>query len=246
MIRMETREPVALLTLARPDRRNALTPDMLKRLVEAIESIAATSSRAIVITGDGPVFCSGFDLLLCKESPDGTTMRALLTGLSRAISILRSQPLPVVVAAHGAALAGGCALLGAADLVVTNDDAKLGYPVLKLGISPAVSAPFLRLLAGDGVARERMLDTRLISGREASRVGMAHESLADPAAVLPRALTLAAELAAKPQGAIHATRRWLNELQGDTRTVAAHALDASLSLTGGDEERTMLPAAWAR
>ncbi|MEK6703081.1 MAG: enoyl-CoA hydratase/isomerase family protein [Planctomycetota bacterium] len=246
MIRFEVQGQVAVITIARPERRNALTPDMLTRLTKAAQSVERTPARAIVLAGDGPAFCSGFDLSLCKIAPDGSVMRSLLTGLSQVIVALRSQPLPIVVAAHGAALAGGCALLGAADFVVTNDDAKLGYPVLKLGVSPAVSVPFLRLLAGDGVARERTLDTRVVSGPEGVRVGIAHESLADAAAVLPRALALAGELAAKPPGAMMATRRWLDVVAGDTAGSAAAALTASLSLTGGDEERAMLPAAWTR
>ena len=86
----------------------------------------------------------------------------------------------------------------------------------------------------------------MISGLEAVRVGVAHESLADAAGVLPRALAIANELAAKPPGAMAATRRWLNVIAGDTAGTVSAALNVSLSLTGGDEERAMLPAAWTR
>jgi enoyl-CoA hydratase len=171
-------------------------------------------------------------------------MRALLTGLSAAIEALRGQPLPVVMAAHGAAIAGGCALLGAADLVYTNDDAKIGYPVVRLGVSPAVSGPFVRLRVGDGVSRERLLDTRLIGGREAAACGLVTRSLATADEVLPAAMAAARELAGKPVAAMAATRGWLAEIEelGDSPW---RALSASLALTGGDEERRMLPVAWA-
>lgn len=250
MLETQQAGPVRLITLSRPDRRNALTPDGLTALHAAIHDATASDARALVLAGRGSAFCAGFDLDLCKAHPDGSVMRQLLSGLSAVILALRNARLPVVIAAHGAAIAGGCALLGGADLVVTDENAKLGYPVLKLGVSPAVSAPFLRHMIGSGPARERLLDTRLISGRDALRLGLAHELTDHPDAVLPRALAIAAELAAKPPTALLATRRWLDELSASTNHPALPnperaALDTSLALTGGDEERRLLPAAWS-
>lgn len=245
MIRVERDGHVAILYLARPDKRNALTPEMLASLVSATAQIHATDARVILLTGEGPAFCAGFDLSLCEAAPDGAVMRALLTGLTHVIQALRDQPRPVVIAAHGAAIAGGCALLGAADFSFTNDDAKLGYPVVRLGISPAVSAPFLRLLVGDGHARERLLYPRLLSGRDAAAIGLVTHALAQPQDVLPAARALADELAQKPPHALAATRAWLSEIErlGDSPW---KALKASLALTGGSEERRMLPLAWSK
>ena len=209
--------------------------------------IAATRgrARAIVVCGAGDVFCSGFDLALCLD--DSSVLSALLRGLSTAIVTMKRHPSPIVIAAHGAAIAGGCALLGGGDVVVTNRDAKLGYPVTPLGISPAVSAPFLTAAVEGGNARARELDPRLIHGQEALRIGLAHECVATAAEVLPRAMAIASDRAAKPRCGVEATKFWLNELDGssDSATVQL-ALAASLGLVGSSEERERLAAFFAR
>jgi enoyl-CoA hydratase/carnithine racemase len=227
------------VVIDRPDKRNALTPEMLDAMVAAVGSTPG-SARVLLLRGEGPVFCGGFDLKLCLEKPG--TLEALLRGLAAAVGALKGVSIPVVCAAHGAAIAGGCALLGGCDIVITSDTAKLGYPVTPLGISPAVSAPFLRLLTGDGPARERLLDPVLIGGRRAAEIGLAHESLAAPEAVLPRALAVASELAAKPPGALVATRAWIREIEDAIGPAAAPetGLAASLSLVGSPEERERL------
>jgi len=234
---------VGHLTLARPDKRNALTPDMLRDLRTRAAAAPGSGVRSLLLSGLGPVFCSGFDLELCRDALDGSAMRDLLRALSDAIATLRSLPVPVVVAAHGAAVAGGCALIGGADLAVTNRDAKLGYPVVRLGVSPAVSAPFIRQSVPDGAARALMLDPQLISGAEALRMGLVHECLDRADDVLPRAIELAGALASKPPGALSATRAWIAEIENLTDS-PVRALAASLSLAGSDEERTRIAAAF--
>lgn len=242
MIRLDRDGSVGVLVLDRPDKRNALTPEMLVSLrVRAVEAAAGGAARALVVRGEGPVFCAGFDLRMCRDAPDGSVMRALLTGLSEVIRALRDLPIPVVVAAHGAAIAGGCALLGGADVVVADRGAKLGYPVVKIGVSPAVSAPFLRLGIGDGPARAWMLDPDLASGAEAARVGLVHELVERAEDVLPRALGVARALAEKPAHALAATKRLLSEISPIEDSLT-HALATSLGLAGSDEERERLAA----
>jgi enoyl-CoA hydratase/carnithine racemase len=244
MIESQWRGEVAVVRLNRPEKKNALTPPMIDQLIHEIAA-ARESARALVLCGGGDVFCSGFDLALCLH--DASVLAHLLRGLSRAIISLRHHPAPVIVAAHGAAIAGGCALLGGGDVVVTNRDAKLGYPVTPLGISPAVSAPFLAAAVGEGNARARLLEPRLVSGQEACRIGLAHECLPIPDDVLPHAMALASDLAGKPRSAIAATKAWLNEIDGSLdEGRAEQALEASLSLVGSPEERDRLKAFFAR
>lgn len=244
MIRTEVSGAVGRVVLARPEKRNAMTPAMLDALVAAVAELEKACG-AIVLRGEGEVFCAGFDLSLCRE--DAGVMGQLLTGLSRAMRAVRRCGPPVVAAGHGAAIAGGCALLGACDVVVTDAAAKLGYPVVRLGISPAVSAPTLRLLTGDGAARERMLDSGLVDGRRALAIGLAHECTETAAAAIERAEAIAAEIAAKPRGGVAATKRWMNELDGTDRDdVMDAALAASMTLVGSDEERTRLAQLWAK
>jgi 2-(1,2-epoxy-1,2-dihydrophenyl)acetyl-CoA isomerase len=232
---------VALVLLNRPDRRNALTPGMFDALRESLSEIKASGAAALLLGGEGPSFCGGFDLKLCAQRQG--TLEALLRGLFETISLLRSLPVPVVVAAHGGAIAGGCALLGGADVVVTDRSARLGYPVLPLGISPAVSAPFLRLAIGDGACRARLLDPELISGTEAARLGLAHELVDSPDEVRSRAMELAQSLASMPRFVMPVTREWLSQAEDSSSAVPARqGLERSLSLVGSDEERERLAA----
>ncbi|MEM8757122.1 MAG: enoyl-CoA hydratase/isomerase family protein [Planctomycetota bacterium] len=232
-----------VITLNRPKRRNALTPSMIAELVAALHT-AAEAGGGVLLRGEGPVFCAGFDLRLCLDSTDGSAIRLLLSGLSDACRAMRAHPGPVVVAAQGAAIAGGCALVAAADWAIGEAGGRYGYPVTRLGISPAVNAPFLEAAVDGGRARDLSLLPDLVSGEHAARIGLLHTLCAEGADVTQAASEEAARLGGKPAEAFAVTKAWLTELEGadrDTRT--DRALEVSLSLTGGQEERTMLAAA---
>lgn len=244
MIRVENDGTLTRITLARGEKRNALTPDMLDALCAAFEGVPR-ACRAVLLSGEGPAFCAGFDLKLCAADPSGATMRRLLTGLSRCVRAMRALDAPVVLAVHGAAVAGGCALLGGADITVADRSTKLGYPVLRIGVSPAVSAPFLTATVADGPARARMLDTDLITADHALRIGLVHELVNGADAATARALDIARHLAAKPGVGVGATKSLLNRLAAPRTDWGEEALNASLSLTGSDEERQRLAALWS-
>ncbi|HLP84264.1 MAG TPA: enoyl-CoA hydratase/isomerase family protein [Phycisphaerales bacterium] len=243
MINVRVEDGVGIITLARGEKRNAMTPGMLDEVLAAVEAMSRDEAvRVMMVTGEGEMFCAGFDLTLCKD--DATVLPALLTGLAKVVSAMRASDKAVVMSAHGGAIAGGCAMLCGGDVVVTTDEAKIGYPVLRLGISPAVSGPALRLAVGDGAARARMLDTGLVSGRRAVELGLAHASEATRDACEQRAFARAKELASKPAHAMAATKRWLREVSGADASAAG--LATSLSLVDGAEQAAMLPAAWQR
>jgi len=246
VIRVErARGGTALLSLNRPEKKNAQTPEMLDALAEEAQRVCQgpDGARCIVLSGEGDVFCAGFDLALCAR--DAGAMGSLLSGLSRCVRTLRRLPVPVVGAAQGAAIAGGCALLGACDVVVTHTSAKFGYPVVRLGVSPAVASPLLQLGAGHARARERLLDPGLISGEEAVRIGLASELVGERDEALPRALEIAATLADKPAHAVRATKAWLNEVDGSARDEALDgALAASLATADAPEARARLEEMW--
>jgi len=233
---------VAEIVLDRPDKRNALTPAMLDTLCERIEALDADESvRALVLRGEGKVFCAGFDLSLCPSDPKA--LPAMLTGLSRAVRFLRRARFPVVVGAHGAAIAGGCALLAGADLVVGDRRARYGYPVVTLGISPAVNAPLLLRAIGDRHTRAHSLDPALFDGDEGKRIGLLDLCVEIPEDVTPRAQLEAARFAQKPPHALAVTKRWLNEIESSLDdTEFDTALQASLSIAGSEEERTRVAA----
>lgn len=233
MIARERVGNVERIVLSRPERRNALTPAMLADLATHIEN--AGDANALLVLGEGKVFCAGFDLDLCVGEEGDANLSSLLTDLSRCIVAMRGLPCPVVMGVQGAAIAGGCALLGGADVVIAHPEAKLGYPVTRLGISPAVSAPFVATAPGQ--ARRLMLDPSLIDARRGYGIGLVHELHDDPAA---RAMEQAEQLATKPLHALAATKRWLNELMPAD---AAGGLATSLSLVGNAESREFLAAA---
>ncbi|MFO0830342.1 MAG: enoyl-CoA hydratase/isomerase family protein [Phycisphaerales bacterium] len=248
MIRTFAANLVTTISLDRPEKRNALTPLGLAGLERAIRAVVvdarAGRTHALLLTGEGDTFCAGFDLTLCKD--DDSVLEKLLRLLSSCVRALREVPCPVVASAHGAAIAGGCALLGGCDVVVTHGAARLGYPVVPLGISPAVSGPTLASLVGPGHARALLMGARVISGEEALRVGLAHECADSVDACRSRAATLAADLSAKPPHALAATKRWLLELDAATPGRVDEALAASLSIVNSPEQHALLPAVWTR
>jgi methylglutaconyl-CoA hydratase len=169
-------------------------------------------------------------------------MRELLANLSHAIQTLRNLDIPVVLGAHGAAIAGGCALLGGVDLVVADRACKLGYPVTRLGVSPAVSVPFLRQSTTNGKARALTLDPTPVRADSPNAKGLVHELVDEPTAVFERTRNLTFQLASKPAAALAATKSWLNTLD-HAQAHAMESLDVSLSLTGSHEEHTRITAA---
>jgi len=241
---IETREEsgVLIIELARADKRNAMLPEMLDALYSAITS--KDDVLAITLIGQGKTFCAGFDLKACTKDTGGDTMRELLTGLSRCVCAFRAHTAPVVLGVHGAAVAGGCALLGGADIVVADRNAKLGYPVVKIGVSPAVSSPFMLASMRPGIVRTRLLDTDLIDGEHAYKLGMVHELCDAPSDVHDRALEIAKSIASKPGSGCRETKLWLNEVCAVSDERANAGLNASLELTGNDEERERLASLW--
>ncbi|MBL4697348.1 MAG: enoyl-CoA hydratase/isomerase family protein [Phycisphaerales bacterium] len=245
MIRVDIQDEIAIVSLNRPDKRNALVPAMLEQLDREINE-CAHKVRALVLVGEGKSFCAGFDLKLCADDPGGETMRQLLTGLSAVVRTMRVIEIPVVLGMHGAAVAGGCALLGGADIVVADEQAKLGYPVVKIGVSPAVSAAFMMASITPGAVRTRLLDTELISGADALRIGLVHETVENREDVLSRCIGIAQSLASKPGSGVKATKAWLNEITEPMTSNAQRGLDVSLSLTGSPEEQERLAALWGK
>lgn len=245
LIRLSRHDAVLQLTLARPDQRNAMTPEMLIDLRTAITNIPH-DVRALVLDGEGKVFCAGFDLERSQGQSGIAVVQALLTELSAIVSTLRTLPIPVVIAVQGAAIAGGCALITAADAVITHPEAQFGYPAPRLGLSPAVSAPTLSEQIGMGATRALQLDGGLISGTRALEIGLVTH-VVDREAVSTTCLSVVLALAAKPTPSLAATRTLLTELypQANADSGLPHAsLAASMAGAGTPEQLFLLAQAW--
>ena len=237
---------IATIALNDPAKRNALTLTMFDALDAALARVAQeASTNVVIIRGEGPAFCSGFDLGACVDDPN--LLAKFILRLSALNRSLRRLPQVVIAQVHGAAIAGGCAILSACDFVFVAPDAKLGYPVHPIGISPAVTIPTLRLALGDGAARALVMSGEIIDGAEAHRRGLATH-LAKSAESLPAETTaLAQSLARKGPRALRTTKAWLNELDGsdiDTNFLPAAEDSAAASETA--EARSMLATFWAQ
>lgn len=206
----------------------------------SMPAAAPTLLPILRIRGNGPAFCAGFDLDACAGDDGQTTLAEFIVRLSAILRRLRRGAWIAVAEVHGAALAGGCAIAAACDFVVCAHDALLGYPVHRIGVSPAVNAPLVQAAMGAGAARSLLLSGELINGIEAVQRRLAWRSEASDA-LAASVDDLVDRLLAKGPVALRATKRWLNELDGsdrDDRLDGARA--ASLELCGGDESVRMI------
>lgn len=194
----ERRGAVALLTLHRPERLNAVSAGLYTRLCEAMARAEQDRSvRAVVLTGAGRAFCVGADLVAHREDRPGDARRAYVELGQRAARALLTSPLPVVAAVNGHAVGAGLELALACDLIVVAEAARLRFP--ELGLGTFVGGGATRTLvqrAGLTRARELLLLGRFFGGADAVALGVANATV--PAAdVLPAAVALAEELATK-------------------------------------------------
>ena len=237
----QTDSGILHVKLNNPEMRNALSIEMFDAIDEAIEQ-ANTQTKCMLLKGEGVVFCSGFDMKACVGNLP--LLEQYILRLSSLIRSLRKLSVPVVVAAHGASIAGGCAILTGCDFVIGSKEAKYGYPVHRIGISPAVTIPTLFQKLGEGRARTLILNGEIIDGSDAYAIGLlSHLEETDEQAIIA-ANELAEALAQKPAIALQATKRWLNELDGslDDERFAKPAKQSSSAL--GEETEKMLNQLW--
>lgn len=240
VVTLECRPPQATIVLNDPQRRNALGLAMFDALDAALKrSHEDVAIHIVLLRGEGPAFCAGFDLAAAIAEP--ALMGDYIHRLSAVNRMLRRMPQVVVAAVHGPAIAGGCAMLSACDFVVVAPDAKLGYPVHRLGVSPAVTIPTLAQAVGHGAARELLIHGELIDGRTAHRLGLATHLAGSDESVLNEAEQMCKTLAAKGPHALRVTKRWLNELDGSLDDgVFDGCARASAQIASGDEAQNML------
>ncbi len=174
-IEMQRAGGIATLTLNRPDKRNALDRQMIGELADALATCdLAADVRVIVIRGAGKDFCAGLDLqeLLASAdlSPEENERRAMELG--DVYLALRRIPKVTVAAVEGRALAGGCGLATACDLVVARAGAQFGYPEINRGFVPAMVMTMLRRAVGEKVAFDLAATGRLVVAEEAEQLGL--------------------------------------------------------------------------
>jgi enoyl-CoA hydratase/carnithine racemase len=227
LLSIERHGEVAVVTLQRPEKRNALSIELRVELGEAFAALGADDGiGCIVLTGAGPAFCSGMDTT--QFGGDLEHKRRLVETSSTAFEAVGECPRPVVAAVNGAALAGGFALALLCDLRIAAEDARFGFPELPHGIPPSYAAA--RAVLPATVARDLCLTGRTIDATEALRLGVVREVARGD--VVERGVELAERIGGLPRDAVLETkRRTLLEreqvwgfLFEEERTVFARAL----------------------
>ena len=203
VLSQERRGAVGLVTLERPDKRNALSVELREELRAAFEALATDEQVAcVVLTGRGSAFCSGMDTT--QFGGDRDHRRRLVETSTGAFHAVGRCPKPVVCAVSGPALAGGFALALLCDVRVADPTASFGFPELPLGIAPSYAS--LRAVVTPAVARELCLSGRVVGAGEALRLGIVSEVSAEGGS-LERALEVGTGIAAQPRAAVLETKR---------------------------------------
>jgi methylglutaconyl-CoA hydratase len=221
--------PIRTITLNRPDRRNAMTPEMQTELTAAMQDASAGSTRVLILTGAGDAFCSGLDLsgLQAMQGKSAVDYRADAQRVATLFRSLYELPIPTIAAVHGPAVAGGTGLATICDFTLATPAAKFGYTEARIGFVPALVSAYLALQIGDKRSRDLLLTARIFDAAEGHRLGLVNEIVA-PEDLVQRAHALASTLIANSPQAIAATKRLLaaqNRAWLDTAIEAA--LDAN-------------------
>jgi methylglutaconyl-CoA hydratase len=175
---------VALVTLNRPEKRNALNDALVRGLKDALRDADSDESvRAVLVNGAGADFCSGADLSALRKISESSIVENLedAQSLMELFALIRRVRVPVVAAVRGRALAGGCGLATACDLVLASASARFGYPEVKIGFVPAMVMAILRRNVSEKRAFELVTRGAEIGAREAERLGLVNHVFEDEA-----------------------------------------------------------------
>ncbi|HXT74866.1 MAG TPA: enoyl-CoA hydratase-related protein [Candidatus Eisenbacteria bacterium] len=188
---------IARITLNRPDKRNAINPQMMCDLQTAFDTIEKSHSRLVILTGAGKCFCAGMDLdmlaTIAKQSAAENQEDS--RRIAKLLRRIWSFPRPLIAAVNGAAYAGGCGIATLCDFTLAAPGAKFGYTEVKIGFLPAIVSVFLTRQIGEKRSRDLLLTGRIISAEQAMDYGLVTEVV--PAeSLLDRANALADELMA--------------------------------------------------
>lgn len=180
LVEYRTEERVAVITMNRPDKRNALSFDLVSELKRALaEAERDERVRVVVLTGAGTVFSAGADLAALEALQTATPMENArdsghLAGLFEQIYL---HPKPIIARINGHAIAGGCGLAAVCDVSIAIDEAKFGFTEVRIGFVPAIVMVFVLRKLGETAARELMLRGNVISALEAQSAGLITRSV---------------------------------------------------------------------
>jgi methylglutaconyl-CoA hydratase len=222
---------IATLTLNRPDKRNAISYELIDDLLDALEEVRNSPAQVLIVTGAGKAFCSGMDLdnlkALIARTPDQTVEDSRkMASLFRA---LYDFPKPTIAAVNGAAVAGGTGIATLCDFTLAVPDAKFGYTEVRIGFVPAIVSTFLLRQVGEKIARDLLLTGRLFDAQEALRIGLINE-IVPTEKLLDRARELAGQLMENSPTSLAYTKRLLSD---HARTELDEQIEAAVRENAG-------------
>jgi methylglutaconyl-CoA hydratase len=231
---------VATITLNRPDKRNAISFELIDDLLRALQEVETSDALVLILTGAGKAFSSGMDLdnlkILIGRSPEQNLQDS--ETMVRLFRTLYEFPKVTIAAVNGAAIAGGTGLALLCDFTLAVPEAKFGYTEVRIGFVPAIVSTFLLRQVGEKQARDLLLTGRIIGAEEAARLGLVNEIIA-PENLISRARELAALLMENSPSSLHATKKLLNEhtrAELDTQIEAAVRENAAVRTTADFRE----------
>jgi enoyl-CoA hydratase/carnithine racemase len=215
LVRVDRQGAIAIVTINRPEVRNALSPPALAELRAALDFVGRNPAvAAVVLVGEGGAFTTGDDLTE-TAAMDTAGFAAMIEGFQSITTALRGMPMPVIAAIEGYAVGGGLEIAAACDLRVCADDTLFFCPEVHLGLLLSNgSSSLLPRLIGAGRTRELVLTGRRFDATWAERAGLVNRVVAKGGA-LAEAVAMAEEIAANQPGAVRMTKRLLNRVEED-------------------------------
>src|SRR5216117_4056738 len=200
---------ISVVTFNRPERRNALTIELLTELCAAINVASEQpEQRILILRGAGAAFCTGLDL---KEAADTTKAHATAEMVANALVAISQTRLVTVAAVHGAAVAGGAGIMSACDFVVAAERTKIGYPEVRRGLVAGLVMTLLRRQIGERNMRELLLGSELIDAQRAKEIGLVNRVVTQDQ-LMSEALKFAESALQGAPGALTQTKRLIEEL----------------------------------
>jgi methylglutaconyl-CoA hydratase len=215
-LQLSRENSIATLILNRPDKRNAISYELIDELLAALDEVRESDANALIITGAGKAFCSGMDLDNLRAITSRTEAENLKDSqkMARLFRSIYEFRLPTIAAVNGAAVAGGCGIATLCDFTVASTEAKFGYTEVRIGFLPAIVSTFLVRQVGEKVARDLLLTGRIIGAEEAYRVGLVTD-VVEPEDLMPRARALAETMYENSPASVRATKRLLSAFAGN-------------------------------
>ena len=210
VVLIEKQSPqITVVTLNRPERRNALTLELLSQLCAAIKVASEEpQNRVIILRGAGAAFCTGLDL---KEAADQTKAHATAEMVANSLIAVSQTHLVTIAAVHGAAVAGGAGIMSACDFVVAAERTRIGYPEVRRGLVAGLVMTFLRRQVSERNMRELLLGSELIEVERAKAIGLVNRVVARND-LMTEALKFADSVLQGAPSAVAQTKRLIDEL----------------------------------